>query len=537
MIRRYLSLWFARLSTDRARVLRENERSAARALTPLATYLKIKNAQQLVCVDRQAASLGLTRGLPLADARARHPNLVAVEADPAEEGKLLARIADWLQRFTPLVALDGADGIMLDIAGVAHLFGGEKAMIQEIETRLAAQGLGARAGIADFPRAAWALARFSKERIAPTGAERKIVAQLYHGLPLAALGLAETNVADMARAGLRRIGDVALRPRAPIAARFGADVIARLDALYGLERAAISPRFAAPEFSAERRFASAIVQKEAVEATLLKLAEDLAALLQRQVKGARRLELALFRVDGAVRRIAVGAGRPLNEPRAMARLFRERFEAPDEDEIDAGYGFDVVRLSCLLAEPHSPTQGDFARAPEEKETRSLADLLDRLSARLGMRRVTRIDLVETHIPEFAVVARPATLGDARAPSTMLRMVPLPRCAGEEKGGAKPGEGAPPTRPLRLLEQPEPIEAIAEVPDGPPLRFKWRRATHHVAAIEGPERISAEWWRADGPTRDYFRAEDSEGRRFWLYREGLYGREVARPRWYMHGLFG
>ena len=155
MIRRFLSLRLARLSSDRARVLRASERGASRSPAPLATYAKVKNAQQLVCVDRLATSLGLTRGLPLADARARRPNLVAIEADPAEEAKLLARIADWLQRFTPLVALDEPDGIMLDIAGVAHLFGGEKAMMQEIETRLAAQGLGARGGIADFPRAAW----------------------------------------------------------------------------------------------------------------------------------------------------------------------------------------------------------------------------------------------------------------------------------------------------------------------------------------------------------------------------------------------
>jgi protein ImuB len=557
MIRRYLSLWFARLSTDRARVLRANESGASRGSAPLATYLKIKNAQQLVCVDRLAASLGLTRGLPLADARARHPGLVAVEAEPAEEAKLLARIADWLQRFTPLVALDGADGIVLDMAGVAHLFGGEKAMIQEIETRLAAQGLGARAGIADFPRAAWALARFSKARLAPTGASEKTIAQLYHALPLAALGLGETVVADMARAGLRRIGDVALRPRAPIAARFGADVIARLDALCGQERSAISPRFAAPDFSAERRFASAIIQKEAVEATVLKLAEDLAMLLQRQAKGARRLELALFRVDGAVRRIVVGAGRPLNEPRAIARLFRERFEAPDEDELDAGYGFDVLRLSCLLAEPLAPAQGDFARAPQEEDARARADLLDRLSARLGMRRVTRVDLVDTHIPEFAVISVPATLGEARTSlppcgGGLGRRVAPPHKIGGQSNSAlfrescatpipdpppQGGREISPIRPLRLLERPEPIEAIAEVPDGPPLRFKWRRATHDIAAIEGPERISAEWWRSDGPTRDYFRAEDSEGRRFWLYREGLYGREVARPRWYMHGLFG
>ena len=537
--------------------MQADKRSAA---APLATYAKVKNAQALVCVDRLAASLGLERGLPLADAKARRPNLVAVEADPAEEAKLLARIADWCSRFTPLVALDGADGLILDIAGVAHLFGGEEVMMHEIETRLAAQGLGARAGVADFPRAAWALARFSKERIAPEGAAGKIFARLYHGLPLTALGLDETLIADMARAGLRRIGDVALRPRAPIAARFGEDVIARLDALCGLERSAINPRFAVLEFSAERRFASAIVQREAVEATIFNLAENLAVLLQRQAKGARRLEAALFRVDGAVRRIVVGTSRPLNDARAMARLFRERFEAPDEDELEAGYGFDVVRLSCLLAEPLAPAQGDFARAPQEEDARVLADLLDRLSARLGPRRVTRFELVDTHIPEFAVVASPATLGARRAPSPALRAVPLPRSASLREGGwgaflpraagegdhakhsgggaASGGEVVPPSRPLRLFERPEPIEAIAEVPDGPPLRFKWRRAMHEVAAIEGPERIAAEWWRrSDGPTRDYFRAEDSEGRRFWLFREGIYGREVAQARWYMHGLFG
>jgi len=554
MIRRYLSLWLPRLSTDRAHALLRRE-GGALSPTPLATYAKIGNAQLLVCVDRLAASLGLTAGLPLADAKARRPNLIAVEADPVEEGKLLERIADWLQRFTPLAALDGADGIMLDIAGVAHLFNGEASLIQEIETRLAGQGLTARAGIADFPRAAWALARFAKQRIAPADATGKIFAQLYHALPLAALGLNKDVVADMARAGLRQIGDVALRPRAPIAARFGEDVIARLDALSGLERAAISPRFAAPDFSAERRFASAIQERAAIEATLFKLAENLAFLLQRQAKGARRLEFALFRVDGAVRRIVVGASRPLNEPEAMRRLFRERFEAPETDEFDPGYGFDVLRLSCLLAEPLAPAQGDLARASQEEKAQTLADLLDRLSARLGARRVTRIDCVDTHIPEFAVAAIPATLGDARRPIPARRrapsaMVPLSRSAGKEEGasilpraaveggGGGPRRFASPARPLRLFERPEPIEAIAEIPDGPPLRFKWRRAMHEVAAIEGPERIAAEWWRRpDGPTRDYFRAEDTEGRRFWLYREGLYGREAGRPRWYMHGLFG
>jgi protein ImuB len=504
---------------------RRGEKSA-----PLAVIAKIKGAQKLVYVDRLAASLGLAPGLSLADARARRPNLIAVEAAPEEEARLLSRVADWCSRFTPLVALDGADGITLDIAGVAHLFGGEEKMAEAIETRLAARGFDVALGLADTPRAAWALARFSDRRIAPAGVADALFAKIFHGLPLAALGLDEKTVADLARAGLRRIGDVALRPRAPIAARFGAEVLSRLDALCGLERGAISPRFAAPDFSAERRFASPISRREDVEGTIARLARDLVVLLERQAKGARQLEVRLFRVDGAVRRIAMGASRPLNEAGTIARLFRERLEAPGEDEFDAGYGIDIVRLSCLVAEPLAPSQRELEQAHEGERERHLADLLDRLGARLGARRVTRLELVDTHIPEFAVAALPASQGRARS-AREARPALFPPQAESEPGAL------PPSRPLRLFERPEWIEAIAEVPDGPPLRFKWRRVLHEIAAIEGPERIGAEWWRRkDALTRDYFHAEDTQGRRFWLYREGLYGRETARAKWFLHGLF-
>ena len=508
-----------------------SRRQAARRSenTPLATIAKIKGAQKLVCVDRLAANLGLTPGLSLADARARRPNLIAVEAVPEEEARLLERLADSHSRFTPLVALDGPDGLMLDIAGVAHLFGGEEKMANEVERRLAAQGFGVALGIADTPRAAWALARFSDRRIAPAGLAEGPFAKIFHGLPLAALGLDEKTVADLNRAGLRRIGDIALRPRAPIAARFGSDVMNRLDALCGLERGAISPRFAAPDFSAERRFASAISRREDVEGTIARLAQDLAVLLDRQAKGGRQFEVRLFRVDGAMRRISVGAGRSLNDPRTIARLFRERLDAPDEDELDAGYGIDIVRLSCLLAEPLAPSQRELEQAHEGERERNLADLLDRLSARLGARRVTRLEMIDTHIPEFAATAIPASQRRAGSPREFRLALSLSPMA--------PATNEQPTRPLRLFERPELIEAIAEIPDGPPLRFKWRRVLHEIAAIEGPERIAAEWWRrADALTRDYFRAEDMQGRRFWLYREGLYGRETAHAKWFLHGLF-
>ena len=480
----------------------------------------MQNAERLVCVDAEAGRRGLTAGLSLPDARARVPALVAVEADAAAEAQMLERLCDWASRYTPLVALDGADGLMLDISGVAHLFGGERAAAEDFRTRLAAFGVQAVIGVAGNPRGAWALARFSALKIAPEVLCERDFAKLFHDLPLAALGLAPATVADMAKAGLRRIGDVALRPRAPISARFGPAPVARLDELKGLQRTAITPRFPPPDFCVERRFASPAQTIEAIEAALKRLAQDLVALLERQAKGARRIELSLYRVDGHVRRIRVGASRPLNEARVLLRLFAEKLASPGEDEIDAGFGVDCLRLACLAAEPLAPAQGEIERSREAERTRALADLVDRLSARLGARAVTRRMLVDAHLPEQAEATAPAMRAGSQKDEPLLAETP-------------------PARPLRLFTRPEPIEMLMEeAPDGPPVRFRWRRLQHELAAFEGPERIAPPWWRKSGaPTRDYFRAEDTAGLRFWLYREGWWGLDQTRPKWFVHGVFG
>ena len=498
---------------------------------PLVAVAKIDNAQRLVCVDAQAARLGLSLGLSLPDARARFPALVVVEAEPLEEAQLLTRLCDWCSRYTPLAALDGRDGLMLDISGVAHLFEGEAALIEDCRARLSAQGITVAIGAAGNPRAAWALARFSRVRTAPEPLSDKAFVKLFHDLPLAALGLDEKTVADMARAGLRRIGDIALRPRAPITARFGALPMARLDALKGLERSSIAPRFRPPDFCAERQFASPIQTVEAIEVQLRKLADDLVVLLERQAKGARRIELSLYRVDGAVRRIRIGASRPLNEARAIVRLIAERLASPNEDAIDAGYGVDLMRLACLTAEPLAPSEAELERAHEAERA-----LVARRASRSALRaaRGPRGDATRAYRCASARTGRGGRAGDAGAGADVRRR----GRSSEGQSSLRDDANGAPARPLRLFARPEPIEALAEVPDGPPLRFRWRRVLHDVAAIEGPERIAAPWWRhADMPTRDYFRAEDSEGRRFWLYREGLWGRETAQAKWFVHGLFG
>jgi protein ImuB len=498
----------------------------------LVTIAKIKSTQRLVAVDAGAKARGLHAGMTLADARAIIPGLLAHPADIQAEEKLVDQLTDWCRRFTPLAAQDHPDGIVLDITGAAHLFGGEAKLIDEIEARLAAQGFNARAAIAPTPEAAWALARFSDKRLLPDGCEKDLQRRL-GALPLAALRLDPQILSNLAQAGLRRIDDILFRPRAPLTARFGKQLFWRLDAALGRIKTPITPRFEIPAYMAERRFADPIVTREAIEATLLALAQDLAQILTRHGEGARRLALSLFRVDGDVKQIEVGTSRPLRAPHVIARLFHEKFEstAPrmEDDPLDIGYGFDVVRLSALSVERQDQDQTSWLEA--QCKDQDLADLLDRLGARFGLRRVTRLVPVDTHWPEFSVTSIPA----AKMKSSSVR--------GDSWGAAWESETAAslmqtlPERPIRLLQYPEPIETLASVPDGPPLRFRWRRVLHEVAAVEGPERIALEWWRdSEALTRDYFRAEDTQGRRFWLFREGLYVMETESPRWFMHGLF-
>jgi protein ImuB len=514
---RYLALFLPHLAIERAR------RRAPDPQTPAAVWAAEGAGRRILAVNENARRLGLEPGPTLAAARAMLPGLILIEHDPAGQAAALAALLAWSRRFTPLAALDPPDGLMLDIAGVAHLFGGEAALMREVEARLAAQGFSGRAGLADAPELAFALARYGQNRLAPAGLDEKALMRLAAPLPLAALRLSEEALAGLAQAGLRRVGDILHRPRAPLAARWGSGLFARLDGMLGRAKSAINPVFEAPAYLAERKFAEPIARREDVEATILSLACELSAMLERHGEGLRRVEASFFRVDGVVKSLQAGASRPLREPLVIARLFRERLDALGEEGLDTGYGFDLARLAALEVERLDPRQSALAaskadllagRAAQEE----FADLVDRLGARLGARRVLRLAPHASHIPEFAVIAAPAGRGATA----------WPRAAPEDA----------PARPLRLLERPERIEAVAAVPDGPPLRFRWRRAMHEVVAAEGPERIAPEWWKGEQDlTRDYFRVEDAQGRRFWLYREGLYGGETAQPHWFLHGLFG
>lgn len=485
---------------------------------------RVVNAQRLTGLNSAARACGLKLGDALADARARIPDLVIEEAVPDADQALLTALADWCDRYTPLVALDGADGLFLDVTGCPHLFGGEAALLADALDRLEAQGFAARGAIADTPGAAWAVARYGAGGCVPEGAQKQALA----GLPLAALRLDAKAVDGLERVGLKTVGALFDRPRAPLAARFGAPCLERLDQALGYQGEPISPRLAAPLLMAERRFFEPIGRVEDVEAVILGLAQRLAEALEARAEGGRAFELGLFRVDGAVQRIVVGTSRPLRTPKRVLALFAEKLKA-DETVLDAGYGYDLVRLGVLEAQESVPEQVSLAGGGQDEA--DLAGLIDRLGARLGLARVGRFLPGDRHLPEMQT---------AFVPAATVREEALAWC-GEAGAAAE----APLDRPLRLLEPAEPVEAVAMVPEGPPLRFRWRKALYQVRKSEGPERIAPPWW-AGAPetadrqqqalTRDYFRIEDDEGRRYWLYREGLYERETGAPRWYMHGLF-
>lgn len=587
---------------------------------------RVGAAHRLAAVDARAAALGLAAGQPLAEARARVPDLIFVERDRDGEAETLEAIAEWCDRFTPLVAHDrdfeGAAGLLLDVTGVAHLFGGEEALASRVVAELGARGFSARVAIAGTAGAARAVARHGIGEASDgvvDGASRWVVApgrdaEAVAGLPVKAIDPDGERVARLSRLGLPTVSALVEMPRAALARRFGADLLLRLDEAVGRTERPISPRRPVAALTAERAFLEPIVSREDVAEVTRSLAEGLSRALERRGEGLRAAELALWRVDGEVRRITIGTGRALRDPDRVVALFAERLKGEGE-AIEVGFGIDLVRLSVTATARIEAAQVDFSGDTAADE--AFEHLVDRLGARLGARRITRFLPGEAHLPEEAAITVPAASSEGRAAAARwsawglesgIRATKADASTGAFEAGrqtsreagasserdegtsaAGGGFAEPPIRPIRLLARPEPIDTVAELPDGPPVRFRWRRVLHEVDRAEGPERIACEWWRlpiglgpegaallddgmpllaggAGGPreaeggailglddpwrgegrpearldrraaTRDYFRVEDMEGGRFWIFRVGLFGRETARPQWFLHGLF-
>ena len=449
-----------------------------------------------------AEAQGVVVGQALAQARAICPLLVVADAAPVADREGLARLANWCERFSPLAAADAPDGLWLDITGCAHLAGGEAALASAIERRLAP----CRIAVAGTAGAAWALARAATRRtvelIAP-GSERTALDRL----PVALLRLDSRVVAGLRRVGLRSIGELARQPRADIMARFGAVVGLRLEQAVGSAAEAIAwPRAPVP-WHESLTFAEPIATAEDLARTLSILAVALCKRLEAASLGGHRFAVRFFRVDDVTSQIEIATAKPSYDARRVAKLLCAKL-----DRVDPGFGVEAVTLEALETAPSAPVQATIGGTPRSED---LDSVIDDLCNRLGPDRLWRPIPYASHVPERSVATA--------APLESLSPWPDP-----------PGE-----RPIRLLRPPEKISAIAQMPDDPPVQFRWRGALHRVRAASGPERIAAEWWRRQDTGeryRDYYRVEDQKGARFWLFRIGVSGQDHT-PEWFMHGLFG
>jgi len=510
----------------------------------------------IAAVDAAARALGLHPGLPLAQAQARIPGLAIAEAEPQADAAALDRLAVWCLRYAPLTAPDPPDGVWIDATGATHLAGGEAALLADLVDRLHQAGFTARAAIADTPGAAHAVARHGTKFLplplreggggrgwrqgrtkashretpppnlgalrgpSPQGEGEKVAhtaivppgttATALTPLPIRALRLPDDTVTTLHRLGLTRIGQLMAAPRAPLTRRFGTTPLRRLDQALGKVFEPIVPLDPPELISRRLPFAEPLLTAEALSAAIARLARSVCRRLERAGLGARRLDLLFERVDGSVQAIRVGTARPARDPAHLARLLDERLET-----VDPGPGIEAMRLTLPLVEPFAHTQ--TATLLDDEAAPDLSVLLDRLANRLGAKRLYRVAPVESDVPERSVRRIPPLA----PPTRRTWQADLPR-------------------PARLLSPPQPVRALAPLPDHPPVAFTWRRKRFRVRRADGPERIHGEWWRRDAEmlaVRDYFQVEDEDGRRFWLFRRGDgVDADTGDLSWFLHGIF-
>lgn len=443
----------------------------------------------------------------LADARALVPHLKIEPANSTADTKMLVKLADWAMRYTPWSATDGNDGLVLDITGCAHLFGGEENLLQDLAAQLAKHALAFRLALAETPAAAWAWARYGKGGVLVTNADAGVIKKL----PVAALRISANDALDLARLGLRRIEHLAALPRAPLTARFGEGLLNRLDQILGAGPEPLTLQRPTEPYRNRIAFPEPIGRREDIKGALLHLLSVLCVRLENDSLGTRALNFTAYGVDTTAQHINVSAAAPSRDASHLVRLFEDRL-----DHIDPGFGLESFTLDALTTECLTPKQ--MPLAGKRNTTTGLMQLVDRLQTRLGAGAVVELMPVDSHIPERAVVMTPAFAHHNKSRSADDWIAQQPR-------------------PIRLLPCPELIDVVAPVPDDPPLVFRWRKVSHRVARSEGPERIAPEWWQRNENTqaRDYYWLEDTSGRRFWVYRKGIFNADTA-PRWYLHGLF-
>ncbi|ABE64489.1 conserved hypothetical protein [Nitrobacter hamburgensis X14] len=476
---------------------------------PLVLVGQAGRRREVVAANAVAIRIGLRVGMPATKAQALVKELVIHHADPAADGEALERLAVWALRYSPVVAIDGPDGLVIDATGASHLHGGEDAILADMISRLEGVGITARAAMADTRGAAHALARFaaqsslvipeceSAERIKP--------------LPIAALRLTADIVDDLGRLGFERVSDLLATPRAPLTLRFGPELGRRMDQATGRTGDPIEPVRPPDIIETQQLFAEPIGAPETIARYVAKLTIKLCQEMELRGLGARRLDLLFGLVDNRVQAIRIGTAQPVRDAKRLTRLLCDKIE-----KVDPGFGIEIMRLAATAADPFN-TKQTISSLVDEPEA-DISGLIDILSNRVGETRLYRFEPVASDVPErsFRRVA-------AAAPAS------------------KEGWPAHWPRPARLLAPPELIETVALLPDHPPVNFTWRGSRRRVRKADGPERVFGEWWKRDTEliaVRDYFQVEDDAGERFWIFRAGD-GEDAATGshKWFLHGIFG
>jgi protein ImuB len=506
-MKRIASIWLPHLAIERwakssdyaPDAYPEQSRRAPVVLTVEGTHGLLIHA-----VTQAAAERGARPGVRLTDARALDPSLIAIAADSDGDAAMVQRLARWAGRWSPLIEVDG-DGLRLDVTGVAHLFDGEQGLVEDVQARFAALGFSTRVALAPTAAAAWALAHHSPCVCSADELEAKLAP-----LHVSALRLEPDTVRTLERLGLKKIGALLDMPRLALARRFrdAEDVVDALDRALGRKPEPLTAAPTDPPPRALIKLEEPATHPEAASQALQRLIPALVRQLEERHLGARRLSLTGYRIDGSVAVASVATAIPSREPNHLQRLLADKAAA-----LDPEFGFDAFALQADWAESLANAQESLIEGPSCE--RELARLVDRLTVKLGPKRVRRPQPEESHLPE-------------RGSGWVSALTK-----------AEPIELPSVIRPQRLLDRPEAIDVIYATPEGMPRRFVWRRAVHDIARVEGPERIAPEWWRQPSSSRlrDYYRVEDESGRRYWIYREGLIGDgRGGAPNWFIHGLF-
>jgi protein ImuB len=522
---RYVSVFLPHLPIERLKRERAESGEVPPADDrPFALVGSEERGLVLTAVNEASLNEGLSEGFGLADARTICPHLLTAPAVAKKDADALLSLARWASaRYTPTLNKDGDDGLWLDVTGVPHLFGGEAMLLADMATRLTRAGFSARLAVAETLGGAHALARYAAS--SPTIVSHGKIGEALRALPVEALRLEPEIALLLRRLGLKRVGQLYNLPRASLERRFHSRdvaeaVLLRLDQALRLREEPRIPLHPVPDFVARLPFPEPLISHDGVAGALAHLAAELCRTLARAGRGVRRIALWVARSDGSSTVIEAGLSAPSRKPEHLLRLFKDKIET-----IDVGFGVDLMALAALATEKLAPAQTTLAERDGEARPESLIDCL---ANRLGRRAVRRLAPKASHIPELAQSFRSAFAGPSFWPS------PAP---------------AKPPRPPLLFAKPEPVAVLAEIPEGPPARFTWRRVMRRVVKAEGPERIAPEWWRSlkaspsrkknePARPRDYYRIEDEDGHRYWIFRDGLNQESgLGVPSWYLHGVFG